>query len=260
MKRYWNAILALGLLSCSGQEAEVSKTSGTGWTQIWNDEFDGHELNGNNWTYKIAEPGWINAELQKYTNRRENVRVENGHLVLEARRDWFGGAEYTSGRIQTEFRHSWREVRVEARIKFPSGRGTWPSMFMLPDDQTAGWPRMGEFDIAEFVGWDHEKMRTVSHTQAEHPEAVVHVPGATTDYHTYVMEWFPDHIDTFVDGRKVFTVWNRNMGVDQWPFNKNFHLILNIAVGGHFGGKHGVDPNIWPRQMHVDYVRVFKRN
>lgn len=231
-----------------------------GWTLIWSDEFNGNELDRSKWGVHQAEPGWINAELQKYVDRRENVRVENGHLVLEARRDWFGGAEYTSGRIHTERHASWREVRVEARIQFPSGLGTWPSIFMLPDDQTEGWPKMGEFDIAEYVGWDHEIIRSVLHSQAEHPVATFHVPGMTSQYKTYVMEWFPDHFDTYVEGQKINTFWNWNTGTDQWPFNKNYHIILNFAVGGHFGGMHGVDPNIWPRQMLVDYVRVFKRN
>lgn len=249
--------LLFGLVVLSLLPAPASAQNG--WRMVWSDEFNGNSLDRSKWGVKQAEPGWINAELQKYVDRKENVRVENGHLVLEARRDWYQGAEYSSGRIHTAGKASWREVKVEARIWFPSGLGTWPAFFMLPDDQTSGWPKMGEFDIAEYVGWDHEVIRTVMHSQAEHPLVAYPVPGMTSGFKTYTMEWFPDHIDTHVEGKKIFTVWNWNEGVNQWPFNKNFHIILNLAVGGHWGGKYGVDSRIWPRKMLVDWVRVYKR-
>lgn len=256
-------VLALSVLlssACSRDEqTAVSTTSDDSWNLVWADDFNGPGLDGSKWSIVVADPGWINAELQRYTARPENVRVENGNLVLEQRRDWFNGSEYTSGRIETGGHMSWTYGRIEARIQLPGGVGTWPAFFLLPDDQTLGWPRMGEFDIMEEVGFDQDTIISAHHSQAAHPQAAIHVPGATTGFHVYAAEWYPDHIDSFVDGVKFFTTWKQNIGYDQWPFDKNYHIVLNVAIGGNWGGQHGVDPNIWPRRMLVDYVRVFQK-
>jgi len=224
------------------------------WTPIWNGEFNGSDLDPNYWVKENRDTGWINAEAQSYTDRRENVRTENGNLVLEARRDWAKG-EYTSGRIRSA--RSFTYGRMEARIQLPGGVGTWPAFFLLPDDQTFGWPKMGELDILEQVGFDPDTVLSAHHSQSVHSTGTRHVPGATTGFHDYAVEWFPDHIDTFVDGQKIFTTRNQNTGYDQWPFNKSYHIVLTLAVGGNWGGQHGIDPNIWPRRMLVDYVRVY---
>lgn len=136
---------------------------------------------------------------------------------------------------------------------------------MMPDNQSRGWPACGEIDIMEEVGYDQDSIHATTHSQAynwkstKQRTAAKTVSGVTTGYHTYALEWFPDHIDMFVDGQKYFTSPNDNTGDDAWPFNKNFHIILNLAIGGDWGGAQGVDPNIWPRQMLVDYVRVYQK-
>lgn len=245
-------------MSCSDdKEIPTSSLSSDGWNLVWSDDFNGSTLDRSKWRIREANPGWINNELQRYTARPENVRVENGNLVLEARRDWFNGAEYSSGRVESGaiFTHG----KIEARIKLPGGIGTWPAFFLLPTDQTQGWPRMGEFDIMEEVGFDPDTILAAHHSHSAHPIGTIHIPRATEGFHTYSAEWYPDHIDAFVDGVKFFTTWNQNTGTDQWPFNKDYFINLNVAVGGNWGGQHGVDPNIWPRQMLVDYVRLYKR-
>lgn len=247
--------------SCSQEVPEThSETKGGegGWQLVWSDEFDGPNLDSSKWRIRLAEPGFINNELERYTDRRENVRVENGYLVLEARRDFYQGAEYTSGRVYSEGKASWTYGRFEARIKLPGGVGTWPAFYLLPDDFSGGWPTFGELDIMEQVGYDPDTILAAHHSQSVHYTPTINVPGATDGYHIYAAEWFPDHIDVFVDGRKFFTSWNNNSGTGQWPFIKPFHITMNLAVGGHWGGIHGVDPNIWPRQMLVDYVRVYQ--
>ncbi|MBC7532791.1 MAG: glycoside hydrolase family 16 protein [Oligoflexus sp.] len=236
-----------------------------GWTLKWSDEFNGGALDESKWTYEVQKPFWVNAELQNYTDHRpENVRVENGNLVIEARRDFFGG-EYSSGRIKTQGKASWTYGRIEARMKLPGGYGTWPAFWMMPDNASRGWPACGEIDILEEVGYDPNLIHATTHTQAynwrsgNQRTGSTYVRGAEDGFHVYAIEWFPDHIDAFVDGNKYFTSSNDNSGDNAWPFNKNFHIILNLAVGGEWGGLKGVDSNIWPKQMLVDYVRVYQR-
>ena len=238
----------------------------SGWQLVWQDEFDGPGIDFSKWSFEVQGPGWVNNELQNYTNNRwENARVENGHLVIEARRDWFNGHEYSSARLKTQGKASWTYGRFEASIKLPGGWGTWPAFWMMPDNQSRGWPACGEIDIMEEVGYDQDTIHATTHSKlynwksSSQRTATKYVSGVTTGYHTYAIEWYPDHIDAFVDGQKYFTSPNDNTGDDAWPFNKNFHIILNLAVGGDWGGAQGVDPNIWPRQMLVDYVRVYKQ-
>jgi len=236
------------------------------WRLVWQDEFNGNALDGSKWVYEVQRPGWVNHELQNYTNdRRENARVENGQLVIEARRDWFGGHEYSSARLKTQGRASWRYGRVEARIQLPGGWGTWPAFWMMPDDQHRGWPACGEIDIMEEVGYDQDRIHATTHAQAynwqsaQQRTASTVVGGVTSGFHVYALEWRPDRIEMFVDGNRYYLSTDPNWGDDGWPFNKPFHVILNLAVGGDWGGAQGVDPNIWPRRMLVDYVRVYQQ-
>ncbi|UJR80628.1 glycoside hydrolase family 16 protein [Sandaracinus amylolyticus] len=238
---------------------------GPSWRLVWSDEFDGTTLDESKWVYEVQRPGWVNNELQSYTDRRrENVRVEDGHLVIEARRDFFGG-EYSSGRIKTQGRASWTYGRFEARIQVPGGWGTWPAFWMMPDDQHRGWPACGEIDIMEHVGYDADVVHATTHTLAynwrspNQRTSQTRVPGATSGYHVYAAEWTPDRIDFYVDGVRYYTSPNDRTGDDAWPFDKRFHIILNLAVGGDWGGARGVDPNVWPQRMLVDYVRVYQR-
>ncbi|MFT3776438.1 MAG: glycoside hydrolase family 16 protein [Minicystis sp.] len=244
----------------------LGSTTPSGWKLVWSDEFDGSSIDASKWSYEVQSPGWVNHELQAYTDHRAaNARVENGHLVIEGRHDWYNGAEYTSARLKTQGKASWKYGRVEARIQLPGGWGTWPAFWMMPDDQSRGWPACGEIDIMEEVGYDQDSIHATTHSKTynwkgtQQRTAATNVGGVTTGYHVYALEWFPDHMDMFVDGQKYFTSPNDNTGDDAWPFDKNFHIILNLAIGGDWGGAQGVDPNIWPRQMLVDYVRVYQR-
>jgi beta-glucanase (GH16 family) len=237
----------------------------SGWRLVWSDEFNGPNIDGSKWAFDVQRPGWVNHEWQNYTSRWENARIENGNLVIEARRDGFDGSEYSSARLRNQWGASWTYGRFEARIKLPGGWGTWPAFWMMPDDFSRGWPACGEIDIMEEVGFDADSIHSTTHTatfnwvNGRQRTAATGAGGATNDFHVYAAEWFPDRIDFFVDSRKFFSSPNDNTGDDAWPFHKNFHFILDLAVGGDWGGAQGVDPNIWPRQMLVDYVRVYQR-
>jgi beta-glucanase (GH16 family) len=245
------------------------------WELVWSDEFDYAGLpDPARWGYDVGGHGWGNRELQFYTEARpENARVEGGRLIIEAHREPWQGMEYTSARLVTKGKGDWTYGRFEARARLPSGRGTWPAIWMLATERrygTAYWPDNGEIDIMEHVGFDPDVVHSTVHTRAYHHSAGTQrgeriiVPTARTAFHTYAVEWTPEEIRGYVDDRHYFTFRNErltNPDADyrHWPFDAPFHLLLNLAVGGNWGGAQGVDTTIWPQRMEVEWVRVFRR-
>lgn len=236
---------------------------------VWADEFTKNGLpDSTKWGYEVGGKGWGNNELQYYTaNRLENVRVENGKLIIEARKEDYQGNKYTSARLLTRGKAAWKYGRIEALAKLPAGRGTWPAVWMLGQGiQTAGWPRAGEIDIMEHVGFDEGVVHGTVHTEAynhakktEKGQAIP-VKDVSTRFHLYAIEWTPDKIDFFVDDQNYYSVQKAALGNTeaQWPFDQPFYLLLNVAVGGNWGGQKGVDESIWPQRMEIDYVRVYQ--
>jgi licheninase len=238
------------------------------WKQVWGDEFDGQGLpDGSKWTYETGGDGWGNQEQQFYTREdTDNARVENGTLIIEARKESDQGSAYTSARLNS--RESWTYGRVEVRAKVPAGKGTWPAIWMLADNDTYGdqyWPDNGEIDIMEHVGYDEGVIHGTIHTKAfNHIEGTDKgssrtIPTATSEFHTYALEWTPGEIRVSVDGQTYFTFQNREQySWQEWPFDQPFHLLLNVAVGGTWGGAEGIDDSAFPERMVLDYVRVYK--
>lgn len=244
------------------------------WQRVWFDEFDYRGLpDPSKWDYDVGGEGWGNQELQYYTSRRkENARVEDGHLIIEARRESWQKREYTAARLVSKGKGDWTYGRIEVRAKLPSGRGTWPAIWMLPTLNgygNGGWPDNGEIDVMEHVGFDPDVIHGSIHTRAYYHSigtqktARVVVRSARTDFNVYAIEWTPAEIRWFVNDQHYFTFKNERLtnptaDYKQWPFDKPFHLILNVAVGGTWGGSKGVDESIWPQKMIVDYVRVYQ--
>jgi beta-glucanase (GH16 family) len=234
-------------------------------TPVWEDDFNtGSTPDPSKWTFETGGNGWGNNELQYYTNGSNSV-VTGGKLVITAKRESVSGREYTSSRMITKGKGDWLYGRFEVRAKLPKGRGTWPAIWMLPSDNLYGtWPASGEIDIMEHVGYDPEKVHCSVHTSAYNhtlgtqKTASLMVPGATDDFHTYRVDWTPYAVRGYIDGVKYFEFINENKNYSFWPFNKKFHLIMNIAVGGNWGGAQGVDSTVFPATMEVDYVKVFK--
>ncbi|MBN8821136.1 MULTISPECIES: glycoside hydrolase family 16 protein [unclassified Spirosoma] len=246
-----------------------TSTTAGGYKLVWSDEFTEPGLpDSTKWGYEVGGNGWGNNELQYYTARRsENARIENGKLIIEARKEAWEGKNYTSARLVTKGKVEWKHGRIEALAKLPTGRGTWPAIWMLGSDiSKVGWPRCGEIDIMEHVGFDEGVVHGTIHTEAyNHGKKTqkgqeVIVKNVGTDFHLYAIEWTADKIDFFVDNQKYYTVEKATLGseIAQWPFEQPFFLILNMAVGGNWGGQKGVDENIWPQRMEVDYVRVYQ--
>ncbi len=215
------------------------------------------------WAYEI---GYIrNQELQYYTeNRYENARAENGNLIIEARKENYQGYAYTSASIHMK-EEQILYGRVEVRAKLPTGRGTWPAIWMLGTNmQDVGWPASGEIDLMENVGFDPNQIHMSIHTPAYNhilgtaKTTSITVTNPSDTYHVYAIEWYKDRIDFFVDDAKVFTYENDGKGPDTWPFDKPQYLLINLAIGGSWGGEHGVDDSIFPQRFYVDYVRVYQ--
>lgn len=233
---------------------------------VWSDEFDYTGLPDNaKWGYDVGGHGWGNNELQYYTeNRSENARVENGKLIIEAHKENFMAKEFTSARLKTKYKGDWKYGRMEIKAKLPGGKGSWPAIWMLPTDQMYGeWPASGEVDIMEYVGYDPGVIHGTVHNQAYNHGIGTQVgqsfsvPDAESSFHVYAIEWSDAKIDFFVDQTKYFT-FTSSADWKEWPFDKRFHLLLNIAVGGDWGGAQGVDPSIFPIKMEVDYVRIYQ--
>ena len=238
---------------------------------VWSDEFNGTTLDESVWNYNTGGNGWGNNELQYYTNRQENIRVTNGCLEIEARKENYDNCEYTSARIYSKGNKSFQYGKMEARIKFPGGVGTWPAFWMM--GETGGWPKCGEIDIMEHVGYLDNRASFALHTQEKngmngrnwHATHSFDYP-LSNDFHVYGVEWCQeeengkDCIRFFVDGVEYATAWENKIGDhDSWPFYKPHYFILNLAIGGNMGGK--VDNAIFNQQriMYVDWVRVYQR-
>jgi beta-glucanase (GH16 family) len=249
------------------KESVMTTAFAQNWSLIWADEFDYTGLpDSEKWVYDVGGDGWGNNELQYYTgNRQENARVEDGRLIIEARKESYLGSDYTSARLLTRGKGDWLYGRVEVRAKLPGGRGAWPAIWMLPTNwEYGGWPASGEIDIMEYVGYEPNVVHFTVHTDAYNHSIGTQVGVSSTfedpesNYYTYAIEWFPDRIDFFVDDVKQFTFENEDKTFSEWPFDKAFHLILNIAIGGNWGGAEGVDDALFPKTMEVDFVRVYK--
>lgn len=254
------------------------------WKLVWSDEFDRDGLpDPTRWSY---EEGFVrNQELQYYTaGQSRNARIENGLLIIEAHKERLTNprhqpdaperrwqlrrpyADYTSASLITRDKAAWTYGRIEVRAKLPSGRGTWPAIWTLGTNINAvGWPACGEIDIMEYVGHDpgvvHANVHTrgYNHIRSNGRGARTQVPDAEKEFHLYAVEWTPRQLDFFVDGRSYFTLKNDGTGVDSWPFDSPQYLILNLAIGGTWGGQKGVDDSTFPQRFIIDYVRVYQR-
>ena len=234
---------------------------------VWSDEFEKPGLpDSAKWSY---EKGLVrNGEKQFYTDKRlENARIEDGHLIIEARKEKLDGGEFTSASLISQGHAAWTYGRIEVKAKLPAARGTWPAIWMLPNDiGSTGWPRCGEIDIMEHVGYDPGKIHgtlhteTFNHTKGTQRGAELFVPTFSSDFHIYSIDWSKDKILMEIDG-KIYATFDRKPGdtVSEWPFDKPFYLILNLAIGGGWGGQKGIDDSAFPQRMEVDFVRVYQK-
>lgn len=236
----------------------ISVTVTVAMSMIFSDEFDTPGApDPAKWGYDLGAGGWGNNEVQYYTNRLDNAVVSNGTLKIILKKENFSGSGYTSARILSKNKFSFKYGKVECRAKLPAGGGTWPAIWMLGDNiNTAPWPACGEIDIMEHVGNQLNKIFGTLHYPGFSGGNAVGgntlISNVTTEFHKYGVEWTPAFIKFSVDDVVFFTFTNNN----SLPFNQNFFFILNVAMGGNFGG--AVDPAFTQGQMEIDYLRVYQ--
>lgn len=240
------------------------------WKLVWQEEFNYHGIpDPDVWGYDYGQ-SIRNQESQFYTRARiENALVDNGTLKIIARKEPFDGKKdnYTSANLTTRGTREFQYGRIEVAAKLPAGRGIWPAIWMMPaEDNYGGWPRCGEIDIMEFVGFDHNRIHINIHN-GKYNNLKGGSLGASfitrhihDKFHVYALEWTPRRLDFFIDDVNVFTYQKEEDSIDAWPFDNPFYLMLNVAVGGGWGGQKGIDDSHFPQAMEVDYVRVYQKD
>lgn len=232
---------------------------------IWSDEFNYKGLpDSTKWNYDVGGDGYGNNEAQFYTKSRlENARVENGNLIIEARKENWEKNKYTSARLLTKGKFSFQYGTVEVRAKLPKGRGTWPAIWMMSENMKK-WPDDGELDIMEHIGFNQGYIHASVHTKkynhiigTQKTDTLI-VKDASEKFHVYKADWTPEKIDVYIDDQKFFTYENKEKTYEAWPFDQPYFIILNLAVGGFWGGKEGIDDTIFPQKYEIDYVRVYQ--
>ena len=245
--------------------ADIARYIATTWIPVWSDEFDTPgQPDPTKWTF---EKGRVrNGEAQFYTvNRPENARVADGHLIITARKESWEGASCTSASLTTEGRFSFTYGKVEISAKIPAGRGTWPALWTLGDNiANKGWPACGEIDLMEYVGMNPDRLyftvhtQTYNHTKGTQRGHNIHCDRPWEAFHRYGLVVTPERLEWFFDGQPVFAYANDGKGSDSWPFDAPQFLLMNLAIGGGWGGQKGVDDALFPAEMLVDYVRVWR--
>jgi beta-glucanase (GH16 family) len=246
----------------TSKEITVYVENGAFSNLIFSDEFDTTgSPNTNKWTYDIGASGWGNNESQYYTSRTDNVVIANGILKIIAKKESYQGAEYTSTRMKTQGKFDFKEGKVEVRAKLPQGGGTWPAIWMLGSNiSTVGWPACGEVDIMEHAGNRQGIVQSAMHTPSSFGNTInvgsQTLADVSTAFHVYAVEWTSEKMVFSVDGVVHYTYNPSTKNSSTWPFDVNQFLILNVAMGGTFGG--AIASNFTESSMEIDYVRVYQ--
>ena len=240
-----------------------------GMTLVWQDEFDGSEIDPDNWTHELGNSGWGNNELQNYTSRSENSYISDGKLVIEAKEEDLGGSNYTSARMISAGKQEFAWGRIDIRAKLPKGQGIWPAIWMLGANFfDVGWPACGEIDIMELVGHEPNIIHGTAHWGPQgqswsfnEGNAFALQGGAEfiDEFNVFSIIWENNSIKWLMNDQQYFSLTPATTGGQNYPFNQEFFFILNIAVGGNWPGNPDATTE-FPQRMFVDYIRVFQEN
>jgi len=246
--------------------------SANAYKLVWQDEFNNDLIDTTKWVLDSeTNPNW-NGELQYYTTRSENSYLSNGklHIVAKHENHTFNGEtrKYTSAKLRTKGKADWKYGKIVVRAKMPvAGNGIWPAIWMMPSSNKYGnWPNSGEIDIMEYVGYMpytiHGTIHTkvYNHIDGTQKGSTIEIPDVSSEFHNYSIEWSEEFIEFAVDDSVYFKFSNENKTWKEWPFDHEFYLILNLAVGGSWGGKEGIDTTIFPSVMEFDYIRIYQKD
>ena len=238
-----------------------------GYTLAWADEFNSITIDETSWTFESGNNnGWGNGELENYTNRAQNAFASNGNLIIEARQEDYNGSQYTSARMVTKAKKTFKYGRIDIRAKLPSTKGIWPALWLLGNNIDAvSWPACGEIDMMELLGQEPNKMYSTLHWGAtfqlhdsKGTNYVLPTGSFDQEFHVYSMDWEENSIKIFVDDQQIFSATNNDVTGNPYPFNNDFFFIFNIAVGGNWPGAPDANTT-FPQRLVVDYVRVFQK-
>ncbi len=240
----------------------ISTAQKTNYKLVWEEQFVGSQLDESIWNFELGNGcpnlcGWGNNELQVYT--KNNHFVKDGYLTIIAKKV---DGQYSSTRITTKSNKEFKYGRIETRAKLPIGKGIWPAFWMLGSNiSEVGWPKCGEIDILEYIGKEPDVIFTSLHTQASHGNTIntkkTKIETIEEGFHIYAVDWNEQKMDFFVDEKLVYTFNPQLKNEDIWPFDKNFFIIINMAIGGNFGGPE-VDNSIFPQEFIIDYIKVYQ--
>ncbi len=243
--------------------SSITTLSAQEWEQVWADEFNGDTLNEDHWSFELGNGcpdlcGWGNNELQIYTST--NHRLEGGKLYITAKKE---DGRYTSTKITTQKKQTFQYGKFEIRAKLATGQGLWPAFWLLGENiNTAKWPSCGEIDVLEYVGRAPGEIFTSLHTLSNHGDyahtKTTTIPNIEEGFHLYTADWNEDSIRFFVDNKLVYQFAPKEKNMAIWPFNQPFYLLLNLAVGGNFGGEI-TEESVFPQEFVIDYIRVFQQ-
>ena len=271
MKKHFILLNFILFLALSCVSSQSSKDQSNDPELIWFEDFDGAGLNQGDWNFQTGTgseyglTGWGNNELQYYTGRKENVYLENGFLIIEARRESYEGQDYTSGRINTKGKKDWKYGVFEIRAKLTKTQGIWPAIWMLPTtNEYGGWPLSGEIDIMEQLGHQPDTVYGTVHFGNSFNDRN-HISGKiwksegsySDEFHIYKIEWIENKISWYVDGQLYHEISKESIEPYNWPFDQEFHLLLNVAVGGNWPG-YPDESTILPQRMLIDYIKVYQ--
>jgi beta-glucanase (GH16 family) len=266
-------LILVSALVCGALRADDggSASGDPNWKLVWSDEFNGDAIDPSKWSFEVNGKGGGNGELQYYTDRPHNAQVEDGKLVITADKEDYSGPDgsrhYTSARLVTKGHADWKYGRIEARIKMPKGQGMWPAFWMMPAGDVYGsWARSGEIDIVEVLGNAANTAYGTIHYGDRWPKNVhtgdkfvLPAGDFSDDFHVFAVEWKKDAIRWLIDGKvyETQTKWNTVAAPFPAPFDQNFFIVLNLAVGGAWPGPPSPATR-FPQRMEIDYVRVYQ--
>ncbi|WP_445457618.1 glycoside hydrolase family 16 protein [Flavobacterium sp. HNIBRBA15423] len=252
MRNYWIILLVFNFALAQNNSKKL----------VWEENFDGNQLNENVWNFELGNGcpnicGWGNNESQIYT--KKNHKVENGYLIITANYD---GTTYTSTRITTKNKKEFQYGRIETRAKLPQGKGLWPAFWMLGANiSEVGWPKCGEIDILEYIGKEPDYIFTSLHTQDSHGNTIntkkTKIETIEEGFHIYAIDWNKEEIAFYVDSNLVYTFKPEEKNENTWPYNQPFYFLINMAIGGNFGGP-SIDNTVLPQEFSIDYIKVYQ--
>ena len=263
MKILIHSIL-LFLISCMSYKSNLTNNGilKSNYQLVWSEFFTDKNIDTNKWNIEIRDPGWVNNELQAYTDKQDNIYIQKNNLVIQGIKENHGKAEYTSGRINTSEKSSWKYGRFEIRAKIPKQQGLWPAIWLLSETiYIDGWPNCGEIDIMEHVNNEDIIYGTIHSKKYNHMTKTqiggnMIIENLDLRFHTFGLEWNSESLVWFIDNNVYHKIDKKDYFDNNWPFDNNYFLIINQAIGGFWPGDPG--SNFRQTQFIIDWIKVYQ--